>query len=462
MHSIARALNLLHEDGSWFARAHELRLWLLRCDANTRKPALTLVPKFEFHHDNSSAWPVLADAYTRADNSWQLRANNLAADWERRREAFREADVVQPALVVPPAPAGLSTFRTTLAALLQTLAPPLTGLVLVLAPGVVEAPERFADDLAALLGDPALVRARWVWLIDVDTPVPQTLLDALGPECALVSDCLVDPAAQARDLAAMLGGDKPERFGTAYPIGVEPPPRIGTPPPLPPDARDQVLREAGVNPALLEHAPTLRAKLLGAAVALQAGRGDEAIALQREASQLCAGLGMFELEVITRASLASYLSGLGHRGAAKQELHAAIAVAREQQLPRPESQAQLALGLLHNLDREHEAAAEAYAAAGKAAETANEPLLAIESWRMVGQLAVDLGQDQAAVDAWGRALALAEQVDPDLRAASSAPEAARQLAAVYERHAMPAQAATTYAQADALERGEQERTDAGE
>ncbi len=456
MQSISSALNLLHEDGSWFARAHELRLWLLRCDANTRKPALTLVPKFEFHHDNASAWPVLVDAYTRADDGWQLRANNLAADWERRREAFAAAEIVQPALVVPPTPAGLIALRTALAALVEILAPPLTGLVVVLAPGVVEAPDRFADELAALLGDPALVRARFVWLIDVDTPAPRALLDALGPERALVTDCLVDPAAQARDLAAMLGGDQPDRFGTAYPVGVEPPARIGAPPPLAPELRDQALREAGVNPALLEHGPTLRAKLLGAAVALEAGRGAEAIALQREACQLCAGLGMFELEVITRASLASYLSGLGDRGAAKQELHAAIAVAREQRLPRPESQAQLALGLLHNLDREHEAAAQAYYAAGEAAEAANEPLLAIESWRMFGQLAVDLRHDQAAVDAWNRALALAERAEPDLRKASSAAEVARALAVVYERHAMPAQAATMHAQADALERGEPE------
>lgn len=81
---------------------------------------------------------------------------------------------------------------------------------------------------------------------------------------------------------------------------------------------------------------------------------------------------------------------------------------------------------------------------------------------MVGQLAIDLGHDQAAVDAWGRALALAQKANPDLRAASSAPEAARQLAAVYERHAMSAQAATMYAQADALERGQQEAEHARE
>ena len=65
----AEAIAALDELGLAAVRAHELELWLLRCDANLRKPALTLVPKFEFHHDNRSAWPVLLDGHTRADET---------------------------------------------------------------------------------------------------------------------------------------------------------------------------------------------------------------------------------------------------------------------------------------------------------------------------------------------------------------------------------------------------------
>lgn len=160
---------------------------------------------------------MLVDAHTRADGGWQLRANNLAADWKRRCEVFAATDVVQGELIMLPASAGFAAFPATLAALLQAMAPPLTGVVLVLAPGVVEAPEVLADELTGLLVDPALERVRLVWLVDTDAPLPQMLLDSLGPERALVTDCAVDQAAQTRDLAALLGGGDPNRFGTAWP-----------------------------------------------------------------------------------------------------------------------------------------------------------------------------------------------------------------------------------------------------
>ena len=82
MQSISTPLNAMHEDGAWFARAHELRLWLVRCDGNLRKPIVTLVPKLEFHADNFSAWPLLVDAHVAGGpdpGGWQVRANVLAA-----------------------------------------------------------------------------------------------------------------------------------------------------------------------------------------------------------------------------------------------------------------------------------------------------------------------------------------------------------------------------------------------
>lgn len=451
MQSVSDPLNLLHEDGSWFARAHELRLWVVRCDASLRNPVLALVPKLEFHADNRSAWPLLLDAHTKADDGWQLRANALAADWARRVEAFAKEGVVLGAVKAAQGP---NAFRTTAAVITESMAAPLAGLVIVLAPSIVQHAERLESDLTALMGDPALQKHRWVLVIDLDVAPPQTLIDALGPQRALVTRCRIDPAQQSRDLSAMLGGD-PQRFGTAFPVGVTPPRRVDDPPPLPKEQRDAALRQSGVNPLLVERGPEIRAKALGASIAMKEGRGPEAIEQQRQARDLCASVDRPELQVIMQITLASYLSGLEQRPAAKRELQAAVEVARTHGLLRPESQAHLALGLLHALDAEHPAAVRAYADAGRTAEAAGEPMLAIEGWRMAGQLTARLRQDDAAVRAFGEALRIAGATPPPQVERSSAPEAARQLAALYERRGMQAQAASLYAQADAMESGEE-------
>jgi tetratricopeptide (TPR) repeat protein len=455
--SISDPLNLLHEDGSWFARAHELRLWVIGCDATLRNPVLALVPKLEFHADNKSAWPVLLDAHTKADDGWQLRANVLAADWARRVEAFAEAGVAQGAVKAAQGP---NAFRTTAAAIGQAMVAPLAGLVIVLAPTIVQQPERLESDLTALMGDPALQHCRWVLVLDLEAPLPQVLLDALGPQRALVTRCDIDPDQQRRDFSAMLGGN-PARFGMAFPVGVTPPRRVDEPP-LPKEQRDAALRAEGIDPALIDKGPEIRAKALGASIAMKDGRGAEAIEQQRQVRDLFASVGQHELQVIAQITLASYLSGLEQRPAAKRELQAAIEVSRTHGLLRPESQAHLALGLLHALDEEHPAAVRAYADAGRTAEAAGEPMLAIESWRMAGQLTGKLRQDDAAVRAFGEALRIAEGTPPAQLERSSAPEAARQLAALYERRGMQAQAASLHVHADAMERGEETPVDAGQ
>lgn len=456
MQSISDPLNLLHEDGSWFARAHELRLWVVSCDASLRNPILALVPKLEFHADNQSAWPVVLDAHTKADDGWQLRANVLAADWARRVEAFAEAGVAQGPVKAAQGP---NAFRTTAAAIGQAMVAPLAGLVIVLAPTIVQQPERLEAELTALMGDAALQHCRWVLVLDIDAPVPEILVDALGPQRALVTRCTIDPDQQRRDLSAMLEGN-PARFGMAFPVGVTPPRRVDDPPPLPKEQRDAALKAEGIDPALVEQGPEIRANALGASIAMKEGRGADAIEQQRKVRDLCAGVGQHELQVIAQITLASYLSGLEQRPAAKRELLAAIEVARTHELLRPESQAHLALGLLHALDDEQPAAVRAYADAGRTAEAAGEPMLAIESWRMAGQLTAKLRQDDAAVRAFGEALRIAEGTPPEQLERSSAPEAARQLAALYERRGMQAQAASLHVQADAMERGGEAPADA--
>jgi tetratricopeptide (TPR) repeat protein len=451
--SISTPLNSLHEDGSWFARAHELRLWLVRCDANVRKPAITLVPKLEFHADNHSAWPVLIDAHTLADDGWQVRANALAVDWARRVEAFAKEGVVQKPVVASIGSTGFAGFRATLAAVLAAMAEPLKGLVVVLAPTIVEQAELFEAGLLQLIADPGLQRARWVVVVDVDVPLTRALVDALADDRRLIGEYRVDDAEQKRDLAAMLQPADPARFGTAFPVGVEPPRRIDAPPPLPPAQKEAALRAAGIDPAMLTAAPQIRASLLGAALAMKDGKPREAIGQQRAARDLCGAVGLVEMQVITRVGLASYLSGLDQRDEAKRELVEATKQARANGLLRAESQAHLALGLLHGLDRAYPAAIQSYVDAANTAEAGKEPTLAIESWRMAGQLSAQIGQDDVAADALRQALRVATGEPADVQKVSSASEAARQLAVLCERHGMAAQAASLYDQADAIEAG---------
>lgn len=229
MQSVSDPLNLLHEDGSWFARAHEMRLWVVRCDENLRGSVLTLLPKLEFHHDNVFAWPVLPDPHTEADPGWQLRANRLAEDWARRVEAFAEEEIEQLPVQAAQSPRGLDAFRTTAVAVLEGMAEPLLGLVVVLAPTVVEQARGLEATLTELMGDPALQHCRWVIVLDLDVPPPHALLRALGPERSMTTVCRVDEAQQKQDLDAMLAGGDSVRFGMAGPVGVTPPTRVDDP-----------------------------------------------------------------------------------------------------------------------------------------------------------------------------------------------------------------------------------------
>lgn len=454
MQSFSDPLNLLHDDASWFARAHEIRLWVVRHDESLRGPVLTLLPKLEFHADNHSAWPVLPDPHTKTDRGWQPRANRLAEDWQRRVKAFAEAGIEQGPVSAVRHPRGLEAFRLTAAAIGQAMAAPLRGVVMVLAPTHVDEPAVLESALTELMGDPSLLHFRWVLALDLDVSPPRVLIEALGPERALTTVCRVDEAKQKRDLAAMLGGEDPTRFGMAGPVGVTPPRRVGDPPPLPKEQRDAALRAAGIEPALIDQAPEIRKKLLQASIAMKEGRGLEAVERQREARDLSATVGKPELWVILQVTLASYLSGTGQRGLAKRELGLAIERARAEQLGRLEAQSHLALGMLHALDREPGDAIRAYTEAARVAERASEPVLAIEAWRTAGQLAAAHGQDPAAASALQQALSSASDLPSADVKASSAPEAARQLAAIYERRGMTAQAASLHVQADAMERGE--------
>lgn len=463
MQHVSDALNALHADCAWFARAHELRLLVVRTSGDMRATVTKLLPRYEFHADNRSPWVLADDPYERRAPHWESRGARLLENWERRRAVFAGEGVALPEAAprgaahapgVAPRP-DLDLFLSVCVAVLDALRPPLDGLVLVLAPTVVEDAEHLDADLTCLLTRPEIAGCRVVLVLDVDVPPPAFALRTLD-NAALVCACVTDPAQKRRDLQVVVGLDSAAPPAGVWPSGVVPPRRVDAQPEPSAAASEAVARalgEAGISPAYLEHAPALRRLILGAALAMGEGQTAEGVRIQADAVLLSYQIGMPLLMVICQIALASYLSAAGDGPAALTELTAAEHNAAAAGLPDQQGQACLAQGLLHALARRPLDAAAAYYRCAQIAEGADSRLLAIEAWRLAGQASLEGGASEHGVHYLQRALAVAGQLDPAARSATSAPEVARRLAALYDGWGYAAHARALYDQADAIERG---------
>ncbi len=447
MQSVSDALATLHRDVSWFARAREHRCLVATVGGDLRAAALKVIAAGEVHADNRAAWVTLEDAMLAAEPGWAARSNRLVDHWKLRREAFAKEHVELPEVTVTEGDTP-AAFAATLGAVLDALRAPLEGLVVVLAPTVVDGSPAIEPVLHALFEHPSLGRARWVLAVDESVAPFAALVGAPSLRC-VTSRAVVDAATLDRDLDAIVS----PAGGVAMPRGVTPPRRVDDPPPLPREKRDEALRAAGVDPASLDTLPALRTRVLGAAVAMKRGRGAEAITLQREARDLAASSGMHLAAALCSITLASYAAGLGERASALVELDDTTKRAAAHGLPLQEAEALLAAGMLHALDGRLPEASAAYARAGEAAERAEALSLAVEAWRLAGTIQMQAG-DELAARSLQRAVTLAEGADPAVAKASSAAEAARMLAEIYARRGIPSAAASLHAQADVIERGE--------
>jgi tetratricopeptide (TPR) repeat protein len=455
-------MNKLLEDGAWFTRAKEVRLLVVRTSSDIRKTALRVLAGLEFLPDNRSAWVIIPDAHTASDPGWQVRANRLMAHWEERRKAFLENERIE----MPEARIGqtlpedrswprnslpISPMRDACAAVIAALRPPLEGFVIVLVPTTVANLKAMSSEIEALAVDPTLAACRWVWVLDADKPWPD-VLDQVG-ELGLRCECIPDPEQQKKDFAAMLASP-PTMIGRAGPRGVTPPRRINDPPPMPPEERAAALRAAGVNPEYCEKAPELQRLILGAAVAMKNGDGADAVRQQEAAGDLALSLQVFDVAVLCRVALGSYLTALGRRDEALQVLNQAAALAREHGLALQEAQAHLGAGLLLSLAKRYLEAADEYAVCARCAEEAKVPVLAIESWRMSGQVSLQARDREKAALGFREAIRVAEASEVETVQDSTASESARKLAEIYDRLDMPDQAESLRAEAEAMERGE--------
>lgn len=463
MESVAKPLRRLEEDAKWFARATELSLLHVTCSADLRRAALkVLTGGIEFHPNNRSPVVLLEDAWTTADPGWSVRAKRMVEHWEGRVRVLAEEGIELGSLSGqrPASADPLGAFGGWLNLVLQAVRPPLRGLVVVLAPTRIEEPGAFEEEVRELVRRPELRGARWV-VVDMQEAALDALHQELGDR-ALRCACVRDDDAFARDLDAMMTSVDPEmpgpaRAGAAWPRGVIPPDRPGQPSAPSEEAQQTVdveLAAAGANPVLAgPQGVRMQQCMVAAAVSLKQGDARRAIEHQAEACRIAYESGAQREALVQHLVLAGHKLAVGMEAEAHADYLSASQRAEEWGCPLEHAQASLALALLEARYGRHPEAAAHYGRAAASARAADATGLAIECWRLAGQMAAEADLDERAAACFQRAIELAEDAEPQIAKTSSAPAAARQLAARLRAKGLGAQADSLEHTANRLEEG---------
>jgi tetratricopeptide (TPR) repeat protein len=179
---------------------------------------------------------------------------------------------------------------------------------------------------------------------------------------------------------------------------------------------------------------------MSASLALQEGRSAEAVQHQVQARDIAERAGLKREATLFQLMLGGYLLQSGAAPQALTVFEETAQRAKAEQFTDLEVQSHMARGGALMLTKRPYDAAQAYRQGGTVGEPQPSKLLAIECYRTVGQILIGLGNENEAAAAWQRAVALAEGADPLERVASSAPIAAKDLAALYRRGGLNAQA----------------------
>ncbi|HEX8703420.1 MAG TPA: hypothetical protein VF815_31580 [Myxococcaceae bacterium] len=461
MDSIAQPLTRVVEAVQRFIITPEVQLLHVATDASLRLAVLEHIAAGEHHGDNHSPFFVLETPTEDGEDGWEGRAEELREDYEELRALLTKAgEGVSLAELgpIPKAQNALARFCLEVDGALRRFTAPFDGMVLVLAPIWVRDPKRWVSDVKALLTRAELKKTRFI-LVEADGPHCEPLAVALAKEAERV-DARPDDKKAAEDMAQMLaamasapaGATGARAVGAAGPR-VAPPPRKGAPQPMSAAQREEMARELKVESALLDPSfqQTLRLKVLTAAHAMREGKAALAVNEQREARDMCLKAGLKREAVTMELVLGGYVLQAKQTAQALEVFRDARKRADAYQFPELAVQAQLAQASTLLVLQRSDEAARAYAEAGKLGMAASAPVLAIEGYRMCGQLLAGAGKVAEATAAWKKALEAADKAPPDQRSASSAPEAARQLAALCRKHGLKAQADSLEAQAAALE-----------
>jgi tetratricopeptide (TPR) repeat protein len=443
MQAYSQPLVKLHMEASRFIRERSLRLLHVVADAVLHEAAVEILAALEYRGDNRSPFVILQEPHKRSDPGWERRALTARRQHERRGMQMAEHGEVLGELPEPPASKGLVGLAEQLGQLLLVRPIDTEGLVVLLSPSYVEAPETWQQAIGVLLSIQGLAAARLV-ILDRDRSSLGGLV-ARHEGRALFVACRVEGESPKAVLADTLDEEILSFEGPvgARPKGVIPPRRRNDPPARAPTP--EAVRQLAVS----------RSVLL-ASVAVEEGRMPDAIAHQRRARDASMDAGRVEQGVMMELVLGGYLLTAGAVAQAEQSYARAAAVAEAAELPDKAAMARLALGSSRLVRNDRTGALVEYAQASTLAERGGHDALALHACRLTGDVARELRMDAQAIAFWAKALEIAER-DPPTAPLTSAGLVALQLAVLCRERGQYDEADVFLNKADALVRIEPER-----
>lgn len=443
MQAYSQPLTNLYVEASRFARDRSLRLLHVIADVELHDAAVELLAALEYRADNRSPFVILQEPHKRSDPGWDRRALTARRQHEQRRTQMAAHGEELGELPAAPAVKGLVGLGEQLGQLMLVRPEGTAGLVVLLAPSYVEAPERWQQALGVLLSTKALAEARFV-IVDRERSSLGGLVTQHERHARSVT-CRVEGESPKAVLAAALDEELLSFDGTvgARPKGVVPPRRLHDPPAKAPDP--QAVRQLAVS----------RSVLL-ASVAVEEGRMRDAIAHQRRACDDSLQAGRIEQAVMLELVLGGYLLTAGAVPQAEETYARASTVAEAAALPDKAAMARLALGSSRLVRHDRTSALVDFAQASTLAEQGGSDALALHACRLTGDVARELRMDAQAIAFWAKAIEIAER-DPATAPLTSAGLVALQLAVLCRERGQHAAADAFLNKADALVRVEPER-----
>jgi hypothetical protein len=454
MEAYVKPLDRLRESLRWFIAVPELLLMHVHTGPELRQTALQRIVEAQAQPENRAAIFVFTTPAEADEGEWLERGDELRATFEAFREAAAQGKPAY-ALREPSTPfaPGVAGFAAALRATSDAVVPACQGVIAVLAPEGITDAARWLAQIRQLVGDRSLLSKVRFILVEPD-PAPSS---ALAVELAGLGervDIRVDGTDTRRFLAKLVNGMKTAPVG-AEPIRIAgmagpkeaPPPRAGKVAP-PPELAAQELQAAGLNGSLAqaEVVKALRIETMSANLALQEGRTGDAVQHQTQARDVAERAGLKREATLFNLMLGGYLLQGGATPQAQVVFDDTAKRANADGFADLEAQSHMARGGVFMMNQRPFDAARAYQQGGAVAETLPSKLLAIECYRTVGSILMGAGAENEAAVAWQKAIALAEAGDPLERVASSAPLAAKDLAALYRKNGLNGQASALEAQ----------------
>jgi len=435
-------LDKLREALRWFMAVPELKLLHIHTGEELRMAAVEQISAAPLALRQKRSLVVFTDTpVADGADDWNARTQQVQetfADW--RNAAIEHGISLREPRVA--SVGGLHGFAATLNNQVAVLPDTVGGLVVCLAPSSIADPVGWASDVRSLLQTPPLAPVRFI-LMEGEPAPALALTGELGPRADRV-DIRIDPGATTGMLELMLAGMK------TAPLGADPQRTVGMAGPreAPPARRTKAtpatvaaspeLLAAGISPAMLDQSlmQGLRIELLSASLAQQAGRAEEGLQHQARARDLAMQAGLFEQAAMLDLMLGSHLLMAGGHAAAEAHFDRVIQQAHGLGSGQLEAQAYMAKAGAQLMQKKQPEAAASYTRGGRVAEASGKTSIAIECYRMDGQISLTLGNERAATEALNKALVLAKGLANQDAALSSAPEAASQLAAIYEKNGL--------------------------